>query len=316
MHANGKRWRLVGTLMIAAILAAESGAYAQATDSVTGYARAQALYHAHNYRDAITALDAYILANPQDAKALVLRGDAKASLDDNLGALKDYNAAITAAPQYQYAYETRCETRLDMDDRAGALADCDMAVKLDPNDSRAYEDRADIQFDRDAYDLALIDYDKAVSLGESSAYVFAARCDTERLVNKLDLARVDCEKSLTLDPNNRRGFWASGRLAILDQRYSDGIAMLTSYIAIRPDNSNSAFYWRGLANNRLKNFAAALDDLRIYIQNVSDDGVPTRNARWRSMEQATGELRWPTSQRRRSTISRMEMCLRLPALAK
>jgi tetratricopeptide (TPR) repeat protein len=186
-------------------VAATPAPAAASDDAVRGYTRAQALFHERKFAEAVAALDVYCAAHPRDARALVLRGDAKADLGQNEAALRDYNVAIGIAPEYQYAYVTRCETRLQLDDTAGALADCNQALRLDATDALAFEDRADVEFQRETYPAALTDYDKAIELGRNSAYVFAARCDTERLVGKRDRARADCEKALTIDPKSRRG---------------------------------------------------------------------------------------------------------------
>ncbi len=223
------------------------------------------------YREAIAALDTFLGAHPRDARAIVLRGDAKASLGDNPGALKDYNVAIGIEPEFEYAYVTRCETRLQMDDAKGALADCDNAVRLDPTDALAFEDRADVHFENDSYDLALKDYDKAVALGRVSAYLFAARCDTERLVGKRTDAQTDCAKALSIDPKSRRGLWARGRLALTESRYTDGIADLNTYIAQNPTASTTAYYFRGLAYNRLNSYRLALEDLGLYVGREPSD---------------------------------------------
>ena len=195
---------ITGLLVPSAIAGATDPAASAAGDAANGYTRAQELFHEKKYADAVAALDAYVAAHPRDARAIVLRGDAKANLGQNAEALKDYNSAIKIEPEYQYAYVTRCETRLQLDDTAGALSDCDNAVRLDTTDALAYEDRGDVHFSREAYALALSDYDKAVQLGRSSAYLFGARCDAERLVGKRDLARTDCEKSLSLEAEFRR----------------------------------------------------------------------------------------------------------------
>lgn len=244
---------------------------ATSADAGSDYGRAQALFRARKFKEAIALLDTYLLAHPRDARALVLRGDCKADLEDNEGALHDYNSAIKIDPEFQYAYVTRCETRLQLDDTAGALSDCDTAVRLDATDALAYEDRADVQFQREAYDLALTDYDKAIELGRSSAYVFAARCDTERLVGKYDRAKADCEKALTVDPKSRRGLWARGRLALAQARYSDGIGDFNAYIAQDPKASDVAYYFRALAYNRIQSYKLALEDLQTYIQRRPTD---------------------------------------------
>jgi tetratricopeptide (TPR) repeat protein len=244
---------------------------ASADDAVDGFSRAQTLFHERKFREAIAALDTFIAAHPRDARAIVLRGDCKADLGDNDAALKDYNTAIGIDPEYQYAYTTRCETRLQLDDLAGALADCNTALRLDATDPLSYEDRGDVYFQRQSYALALQDYDKAIELGRTGAYVFAARCDTERLVGKRSLAKPDCEKALAIDPKSRRGLWARSRLALVESRYTDGIADLNAYIALNPQSSDTAYYYRGLAYNRIHSYQNALDDLRTYVDRQSKD---------------------------------------------
>ena len=251
--------------------AADAPATAQADDATNGYSRAQALFRERKFREAIAALDAFVTAHPRDARALALRGDAKADLGNNADALKDYNSAIKIAPEYQYAYVTRCETRLQLDDLSGALSDCDTAVRLDASDALAFEDRGDVQFARSAYALARSDYDRAVELGRSNAYLFAARCDTERLVDLRDRAKADCEKALALDPKSRRGLWARGRLALVEGRYTDGVADFNAYIAQNPTASDTAYYFRGLAYNRINSYRLALEDLRTYVQRQPTD---------------------------------------------
>ena len=261
----------IGSLALAIPAAASQGPVLLAADEITDYTKAQTLFHDRKFKEAIALLDPFIAAHPRDARAIVLRGDCKADLGDNEGALKDYNSAIKIEPEFQYAYVTRCETRLQLEDRAGALRDCDTAVRLDATDPLAYEDRADVQFQLEAYDLALSDYDKAIELGRSSAYIFAARCDTERLTGKTERAKADCEKALAIDPKSRRGLWARGRLALVQTRYRDGIADLNAYIAQDPKASDTAYYFRALAYNRIESFRLALEDIQTYVQRHPDD---------------------------------------------
>jgi tetratricopeptide (TPR) repeat protein len=259
-------------VMLRPAYAAGAAAAPTAAPAQDAYTRAEALFHLRKFRETIALLNTHLSEHPADARAIVLRGDAKAELDDNEGALKDYNAAIGIAPDFQYAYVTRCETRLTLEDPTGALSDCETAIRLDPSDPHAYQDRADVYFEREAYDLALADYDKAIALGRRGAYVYAARCDTNRIVGKLDRAAPDCEKALTIDPKSRRALWARGRLSIANARYSDAVADLTGYIALDPTASDLGYYFRGLANNRLQQYRNALDDLQTYVKHKPHDG--------------------------------------------
>ncbi|MGD0053475.1 MAG: tetratricopeptide repeat protein [Vulcanimicrobiaceae bacterium] len=244
---------------------------APSSAAVDPLTRARSLFGAHSFQASIDLLDVYLRDHPRDARALVIRGDAKAELNDDDGALRDYNAAIGIDPDYEYAYVTRCETRLDAGDAAGAQQDCDRAVSLDGRDPQAYKDRADVEFTNGAYDTALADYDRAVTLGQPGPWVLAARCDVERLLGKHDAATSDCAKALELDPKNRRGLWASGRLALGDGRYRDGIQALNAYIAQDPAGSTAGYYFRALAYNRIQSYKLALEDIETYVQRAPDD---------------------------------------------
>ena len=275
--------RVAGVVALSAVLAwgiAPGGAAAAGAPAVVAatsdeasalFTKAQGLFHDRKFREAIALLDPYLAANPRDARALVLRGDCKADLEDNQGALRDYNAAIGISPEYQYAYVTRCETRRTLDDIKGALADCDTAIRLDATDALAYEDRGDVYFDRESWSLALADYDKAVELGRSNAYLFAARCDANRLTGNRAKAAADCEKAFALDPKSRRALWSNGRLALTGERYTDAVAHLNSYIAQDSKGSNTAYYFRGYAYNRLGSYKLALEDLQTYVQRAPKD---------------------------------------------
>ncbi|HTW83531.1 MAG TPA: tetratricopeptide repeat protein [Candidatus Sulfotelmatobacter sp.] len=242
-----------------------------ASEPADPLAHAQLLFRERKYKESVDELTEYLGAHPRDARALVMRGDAKAELNDDDAALQDYNAAIGIDPEYEYAYVTRCETRLDVDDAAGALADCSRAIQLDPRDGLAYKDRAEVEFSSGAYDAALTDDNQAVTLGEGGAWLFAARCDVERLVGKPEQAAADCVHALALDPKNRRGLWASGRLALSQGRYRDGIQALNAYIEQDPTGSTSGYYYRALAYNRVQSYRLALEDAQTYVQRAPDD---------------------------------------------
>jgi tetratricopeptide (TPR) repeat protein len=268
----------------AALVLPAAAAGAPSSDERPGvYDNALGLYRTHQYKETIALLDPYIVLHPSDARALVLRGDAKAELDQDAAALVDYNRAIVAAPDYQYAYTTRCQTRLVLDDSDGALSDCNLALKLDPADPLAYEARADVYFDKEAYDKALSDYSRAIENGRSSAYVFAARCDTRRILADYGGAAEDCERAHAIAPDNRRMLWARGRLALATKRYADAVALFGSYIAQKPDDSDTSYYFRGFAYNRLGKYDLALIDLKRYVGLAPADGDGYREraiARW------------------------------------
>jgi tetratricopeptide (TPR) repeat protein len=240
-------------------------------DGPSTYDRALALFNTKDYKGAIALIDPFLKANPTDARALVLRGDARASLNDDIGALRDYDAAIAANPQYQYAYATRCDTRRDESHLDAALDDCNRAISLDGTDPLAYEYRANVRFDLNQYAEAVSDYDRSIQLGRHTATVYAERCNAERLAGQPERAPADCERALTIDPQNRWGHWARGRLSLSEKHYAAGIADLTVYIDQQPHASDNAYYYRGYAYNRSGNFKLALADEQTYIDRHAGD---------------------------------------------
>ncbi len=256
------------------------------------YPSAQQLFKQKKYADVVAALDTYLHEHPRDARGFVLRGDAKAELGNNQGALGDYNVAIGIDPEFEYAYVTRCETRLDVGNAQGALADCNNALRLSPDDGQAYKDRGDVYFESDSFPEALADYDKAIALGETTAYVYAARCDVERLVDKHADARTDCDRALAMDPKSRRGLWSRGRLALSESRFTDGIADMNAYIMLDPKGSDLGYYFRGFAYNRVQSWRNALDDLQTYVQRrpADPDGYRERAIARSGLADKTGAL--------------------------
>jgi len=59
------------------------------------------------------------------AEAYLNRGLALANLDDNRGAIADYNLAINVNPNYYLAYNNRAWTKSVLGDPKGAVADYD-----------------------------------------------------------------------------------------------------------------------------------------------------------------------------------------------
>lgn len=70
------------------------------------------------------------MANPNDARALVDRGDALVDLNKQRDSIRDYTAALAINPQYAYALASRCDAYFQIDENQSAVADCDKAISL------------------------------------------------------------------------------------------------------------------------------------------------------------------------------------------
>ena len=86
-------------------------------------------------------------------------------MNDNKGALQDYNKAIELNPNFAMAYNNRGNLRKDMNDKEGALQDYNKAIELNPNDADVYNNRADFYLKMNDLDKALADVNHSIDLG-------------------------------------------------------------------------------------------------------------------------------------------------------
>lgn len=154
----------------------------------------------------------------EDTNATVYyhRGIAKASSNDNAGALADYTKAIQLDPKLDDAYFKRGYLYIFvLDQPAKGIADLDSFLARYPNYSYAYSNRASGYFNLKQFDKSLADNTKAISLLDKNKFAFANRGLTYVQLGKYDLARTDYAKALELDPNFQL---VKDRLADLDKQ--------------------------------------------------------------------------------------------------
>ena len=92
-------------------------------------------------------------------------------LNDNEGALADYNKAIEINPKDSEAYNNRGVVKKRLNFNVGALSDYSQAIALNPNDSIAHANRGRLKklyFDNEG---AAIDLDQAVALAEKQIFI-------------------------------------------------------------------------------------------------------------------------------------------------
>jgi tetratricopeptide (TPR) repeat protein len=187
------------------------------------------------YDGAITALDAAIHDDAENAVSYVNRGFAWAMKGDLDKAIADFDEAIRLDPKADAAYSNRGNAWRVKGELDKALADVDMAIRLQPNHGTYYNNRGSIwlamgNVDRaiadcnDAMrldakknhvhyynrglawrskwelDNAIADYTEALRLEPRSARIYVARCDAWRLKGVLDKAIADANEATRLDP--------------------------------------------------------------------------------------------------------------------
>ena len=132
-------------------------------------------------------------------------GNAKYSLKDYKGAIKDYQEAIKLDPEYTDAWYGKaiCESILERYDKA--LADYNKAAELDPSNKDVIFNRAYyVKQKTGDYKGAIEDYNFYIEKFKKSddAFVYSNMGYCKYKLNDFEAALSDINKSLELNPDN------------------------------------------------------------------------------------------------------------------
>lgn len=242
---------------------------AAATDGST-LDQAQRLVDKHDFKGAITLLDHLLAGDPKNAKALVLRGDAKDENGDPTGALADYNTALTINPDYAYGYATRCDTQNELDHYDDAVSDCTRALSLDSGSQLALRARSEAYYFLGDYDKALQDAQNVVTLDPTDSRALLTRCRAYFGAGRFEDARKDCTSVLTYDPDTENAYFYRGRSAYAQNDFPAAIADLQKIVNLDGDFPG-AHYWLAAAEYGAGRYNSALSEVDAYMLKYPHD---------------------------------------------
>ena len=231
---------------------------------------AQAAIARHDYKGAIAVLDGMLAQDPKNARALLLRGDAKDYLGDEKGAIADYDAAIAIEPGNAYAYATKCYSEVEVGSYARAIADCTKSIALNANNAFAYRGRANAHYFAGDLGAALADGKRATQIDPHDSYAFLTTCRTDAALGNLLQAAQDCTRSIALQPSDN-AYFARGQTYVRLHDYPKAIADLRQSLAMNPANP-SAYYWIAVSEAQQKDALAAMNDINAYVRAAPNDG--------------------------------------------
>jgi tetratricopeptide (TPR) repeat protein len=153
-----------------------------------------------DYAGAIAHLDAAIKSDPNDQRALRLRGFALNCLCENERALADLNKAIQLKPDDFEALEARAILYESMDEPAHAIADWTSVIERRPDLAEGHDARGYLYAAAGEYDLAIADFSRAIELApdkveylNNRGTAYSDRGDPHRAI-------ADFENAIRLDP--------------------------------------------------------------------------------------------------------------------
>ena len=125
-----------------------------------------------DFKGAMADYNKSIELNQNNKFALYMRANLKLILEDNRGAIQDYNIIISSIADSSKAepYYNRGVAKANIDDKSGAIEDFTKAIEIDSNYAIRYYARGLTKLLLNQKNNACLDFSKAGELGSEDAY--------------------------------------------------------------------------------------------------------------------------------------------------
>lgn len=246
--------------------------YAQ--DPQIYFERANAKENLNDLKGAMLDYDQVLALNPHHVRAHYNRGMIKLSLNvDISNVINDFNYVLDTDTQNNaIAYYHRGNAKAKMNDYIGAIADYDQVIKMMPSYELAYFHRANAlqalfndTFEKDYLSKAMADYNNVLMLNPKNGQAHYDMGNVALKLNDTKRAILAFNEFLKINPQDASGHLAKGDALLLDNNLK--AALLEYDIAINMQPNNSNFYVkRANAKLILKDCDGAFRDYEKAIQ--------------------------------------------------
>jgi Flp pilus assembly protein TadD len=207
-----------------------------------------AAFKAGNNAEAVAAYTQALVANPDDASALIGQGRSLQNLGKRAEAAADFERAIQLAPDNSEAWRGRGLSRYFAKDLPGALTDLDKALELNSKSVMALENRAVVHVALKDYQAAIVDCTRAIQIQPDYVTGYNERGVAWQFLKDDDSALRDFETAIKLDPRN---VFALTRRAIIYEERGDKEKAAQEYrfvLALDPKEKDAANHLAKLQN--------------------------------------------------------------------
>jgi tetratricopeptide (TPR) repeat protein len=208
-----------------------------------------------------------ILAHPQSAIEYVMRGTAKAQLNDPHAAISDYNIAIDMNPRLLLAYNNRGNLYQYLGELERALADFSQVLKIDSRSAIAYNNRAIIYTQNGQFSAAVADYHQAIKLQPDFVSAYNNLGNNYCQMGKYAEAIAQYSQAIVFDPNFAVAYSNRANVYRIQDQIEPALADYDRAIELDP-NLVIAHYNRGICYRQIGNHQAAIDN---YTQTIALD---------------------------------------------
>jgi tetratricopeptide (TPR) repeat protein/tRNA A-37 threonylcarbamoyl transferase component Bud32 len=228
--------------------------------------RGDELFNAQRYREAVTAYDKVLQAQPEDYLAWFKRGLALDNLTRYEAAIASYDQVIALQPEDYLAWFKRGNALENLTRYGEALQAYDQVVAIQPENYWAWHDRGRVLEALQRYEVAVEAYDRAVQLksdfqvaveGRKRVLSKLQRIDVLYQLEHYDAALAACDAALTDTPNDPLAWLMRGMALDNLGQYEAAIAAYDQVVALQPDD-HVVWFKRGNALEKLNCFEDAI----------------------------------------------------------
>ncbi len=200
--------------------------------------KADSLFKAKKYDDALAIYSKLIKQNPKNDKALKGRGDVFLMQEKLKPAEQDFLQVIQLTKKCIDCYVSLANIRRVQMDTAAANKFIAEAFKIDSNNRRVFLSRGRIRFAEEKFDLALADYEKAIRLDSSYAAAYFYKGMLHFQLGEYDKGFNDMNSSIRLDTTIASSWFQRGNYYANNQQWDAALNDFKKAFALDSLNSN------------------------------------------------------------------------------
>lgn len=185
--------------------------------------------------------------------------------NDFSSSLVELNKAVLVDKKDEMALHERAKLKDDIDDEKGAIADYNNLIQLNPNNADYYFERSSCYYDLKEYEKVVDDCSKAILLNDSHCMAYLRRGDAYDSMGAHEKSVADYEKAISLRPTDAEIYNELGKVYFLRNEFSKSLEVFNRILQLKPDAQASLEYRAG-CKSKLLDYKGAIEDYDKLIQ--------------------------------------------------
>lgn len=236
-----------------------SAQLAQAENVFGHLGRARGWLSQDDHDRALADVSEALRLDPENARAVLVRGEIAAARQRHDDALADYQRAVGLDPRDPFPLVSRARGWSERGDFDRAIADLTSAIALAPADARLRARRGWCHARKGDSDKALSDFSEAIRVDPENAYALSRRAAVHLHRKEFEQAMADADAAVRLDPKMAYARAIRGEIFVAQGKLAEALAEVDE--SLRLDASEAPVHkQRGLIHSRQGDIDAAILD--------------------------------------------------------